>query len=179
MKHIYLIRHGLPDFPDGKRMCLGVTDIPLGPEGLAQAREMASRLPPVTAVYSSPLLRARQTAAAIGQDVTVIEDLREMDAGAWDGLTFEEIRLRYPELYAARGTNPNLLPPGAEDHAAGLRRFRAALEKIARECPGDAAVVAHGGVMGQLIQSLGAPWRKPDYAEILPLLWQDENLQLL
>ena len=62
MKKVYLIRHGLPDFPDGKRMCLGITDIPMGEIGLAQAEEMAKILPPVTAVFSSPLIRAVQTA---------------------------------------------------------------------------------------------------------------------
>ena len=41
-------------------MCLGVTDLPLGPEGLAQAAEMAASLPPVTAVFSSPLSRAME-----------------------------------------------------------------------------------------------------------------------
>ena len=51
MKKVYLIRHGLPDFPGGKRMCLGITDIPMGEKGLAQAAEMARNLPPVTTVF--------------------------------------------------------------------------------------------------------------------------------
>ena len=92
MKRVYLIRHGLPDFPEGKRMCIGSTDIPMGEEGLAQAVQMAKNLPPVTAVFSSPLTRAVQTAGAIGLPVTVLDDLREMHAGAWDGLTFDQIR---------------------------------------------------------------------------------------
>ena len=37
MKKVYLIRHGLPDFPGGKGMCIGTTDIPMGEAGLAQA----------------------------------------------------------------------------------------------------------------------------------------------
>ena len=41
MKHVYLIRHGRPDFPDGKRMCIGTTDIPIGETGRIQAAEMA------------------------------------------------------------------------------------------------------------------------------------------
>ena len=58
MKRIYLIRHGLPDFPGGKRMCIGTADIPMGEAGLVQAAKMAEKLPPVTAVFSSPLTRA-------------------------------------------------------------------------------------------------------------------------
>ena len=53
MKTVYLIRHGLPDFPGGKKMCIGTTDIPMGEAGLAQAAQMAKKLPPVTAVLRS------------------------------------------------------------------------------------------------------------------------------
>ena len=81
MKHIYLIRHALPDFPGGKGMCIGTTDIPLGQTGFQQAARMAANLPAVTAVFSSPLIRAVQTAQAIGKSVTVVDDLREMHAG--------------------------------------------------------------------------------------------------
>ena len=100
MKKVYLIRHALPDFPGGKRMCIGMTDIPLGEQGFSQSAKMAARLPPVTAVFSSPLSRAVQTAQAIGMPITILGGLREMYAGEWDGLTFDEIRLKYPDLYA-------------------------------------------------------------------------------
>lgn len=178
MKRVYLIRHGLPDFPGGKRMCLGTTDIPMGAEGLAQAQAMAAKLPPVTAVFSSPLTRAVQTAEAIGMPITVLEDLREMHAGEWDGLTFDEIRLRYPALYAARGKNQTLPLPGAEDHAERLIRFRSAMEAAAEQSPGDFAVVAHGGVIGQFLLSVCGIWRKPQYAEIIPLIWNNEEFYL-
>ena len=92
MKKVYLIRHALPDFPGGKSMCIGMTDIPLGEQGFSQSAKMAAHLPPVTAVFSSPLSRAVQTAQAIGMPITILGGLREMYAGEWDGLTFEEIR---------------------------------------------------------------------------------------
>ena len=178
MKQVYLIRHGLPDFPKGQRMCLGTTDLPMGEAGLAQAAEMAEKLPPVTAVFSSPLTRAIQTAQAISLPVTILDDLRELHAGQWDGLTFPQIRERYPELYAARGLDPTLPLPGAEDHAAGLARFRRAMEKAALQSPGDFAVVAHGGIIAQFLQELSGVWRKPDYAEIIPLIWENGNFLL-
>ena len=168
MKRVYLIRHGLPDFPGGKRMCLGSTDIPLGEKGLAQAAEMAAKLPSVTAVFSSPLARAVQTAQAIGTHTIIIEDLRELHAGEWDGLTFDEIRTRYPALYAARGQDQALPLPGAEDDAAGLARFKRAMEAAAALAPGDFAVVAHGGIIARF---LGC--RKPDYCQIIPLFWKN------
>ena len=172
MKKVYLIRHGLPDFPEGKRMCIGSTDIPMGEEGLAQAAQMAKNLPPVTAVFSSPLTRAVQTAQAIGLPVTVLDDLREMHAGAWGGLTFDQIRVHYPEVYAARGTDPTLPIPGAEDHNEGLIRFVKAMETAARMAPGDFAVVAHGGIIAQFLQEITGTWRKPYYAEIISLIWE-------
>ena len=64
MKRIYLIRHGLPEFPDGRRQCIGSTDLPLSGEGMLQASEMARALPTVSAVFSSPLTRAMEAARA-------------------------------------------------------------------------------------------------------------------
>lgn len=178
MKKVYLIRHGLPDFPGGKQMCIGTTDIPMGEEGLAQAARMAEKLPPVTAVFSSPLTRAVQTAQAIGMPVTVLGDLREMYAGEWDGLTFDQIRQQYPELYAARAHDLTLPLPGAEDHREGLARFTAAMERAAQMASGDFAVVAHGGVIAQFLLKISGVWRKPNYAEIIPILWENGTFTL-
>ena len=178
MKKVYLIRHGLPDFPGGKGMCIGTTDIPMGEKGFQQAAEMAKRLPPVTAVFSSPLTRAVQTAQAIGMRVTILDDLREMYAGEWDGQTFEEIRQRYPELYAARAHDLTIPLPGAEDHAEGLSRFKEAMEEAAKQSPGDFAVVAHGGIIAQFLQDISGVWRKPNYVEIISLLWENGRFEL-
>lgn len=173
MKKVYLIRHALPAFPNGSKMCLGITDIPLGRQGIEQAKSMAATLPPVTAVYSSPLRRAIQTAQAIGLPVQILSGLREIYAGDWDGLTFAEIRQRYPELYAARGLDKTIPPPGSEDEEAALIRFRADLEQAAAEAPGDFAVVAHGGIIAKYLQSLTGIWKKPDYTEVIELYWKN------
>jgi broad specificity phosphatase PhoE len=178
MKKVYLIRHALPDFPEGKRMCIGVTDISIGKVGLAQAAEMAQKLPPVTAVFSSPLRRAVQTAAAIGMQITILDDLRELNAGEWDGLTFDQIQALYPELYAARGQDPTLPLPGAEDHRDGLIRFEKAMVCAAGIAPGDFAVVAHGGIIGQFLQKISGTFLKPDYVQIIPLRWENREFTL-
>ena len=179
MKKVYLIRHALPDFPEGKRMCIGTIDIPLGEQGLLQAAEMAKTLPAVTAVFSSALTRAVQTAEAIGLPVTILPDLREMYAGEWDGLTFEEIRLKYPELYAARGADRTIPLPGAEGHEEALARFASAMERSAALAPGDFAVVAHGGVIAWFLRSVSGNWYKPNYTEIVTLTYQNGIFTLL
>ena len=179
MKNIYLIRHALPDFPGGKRMCIGTTDIPLGGKGLLQAAEMAKKLPAITTVFSSPLTRAVQTAEVIGLPVTILPDLREMYAGEWDGLTFEEIRQKYPELYTARGADRTIPLPGAECHEEALARFVSAMERAAALATGDFAVVAHGGIIAWFLRSVSGIWYKPNYTEIVTLTYQNGIFTLL
>lgn len=173
MKKVYLIRHAQPAFPGTSKMCIGTTDIPIGDAGRQQACRMAAELPEITAVFSSPLRRAVQTAGAIGLPVTVLAGLREMHAGEWDGLTFEQIRRQYPQLYAARAKDQTIPPPGAEDTQICLSRFRGAMELAARNAPGDFAVVAHGGIIAQFLQSITGTWRKPGYAEVICLFWEN------
>ena len=81
-------------------------------------------------VYSSPLSRAVQTAGAFSLPVTVIDGLAEQYAGEWDGLTFTEIRTRYPELYARRAAERYLPLPGSEPDGEALSRFTRAMDGI-------------------------------------------------
>ena len=178
MKKVYLIRHALPAFPGGSRMCIGITDIPLGDAGLAQAKAMAVSLPEVTAVYSSPLRRAVQTARAIGQPITILSGLREIYAGEWDGLTFDQIRQCYPELYAARALDKTLPLPGEENQEAATVRFCADMEQAAQKAPGDFAVVAHGGIIAKFLQKITGTWYKPDYTEVIPLCYENGTFTL-
>ena len=180
MKNIYLIRHGKPDFPCGKRMCLGRTDLPLCKEGFSQARAAAEILKDKHfEVFSSPLLRAVQTAEAFSKPVTIIDDLQELYAGLWDGLSFEKIKLRYPELYAARGSDKSLPLPGAEGHAEGLARFYNAMIKAAELAENDLAVVAHGGIIGLFLEKISGEYFKPDYCQIVYLTYENNKFNLI
>jgi len=153
-KTIYLIRHAQPDFPDGRALCLGrKLDLPLSREGIEQARALSRFFSPMPleAVYTSPLLRARETARIIagkGARVIVLPDLIELDGGEWDGLPFEEIRTRWP-----RESRP-AVPPGGESDESGLVRVLSALEEIDRRTHRCAAVVAHGAINQVLMCAL-------------------------
>ena len=105
MRRIILARHGQPDFPVGAHLCLGRTDLPLSPLGRMQAALLDVELQSLKlkAVFSSPLLRCCRMADAFGQPFVLEEDLIEQDMGSWDGLDFETIKQRFPELYEARG----------------------------------------------------------------------------
>lgn len=153
MRKIYLIRHGKPDVPEGVRICLGSTDLPLGGLGRLQAVLIGAALESaeISAVYCSRLLRSRQTAEFIGMPATQLPGLEEMDAGEWDGLTFDEIRFRWPELYALRGRDASVSPPGAESRESGQKRFLAAVSRALADSSGDIAVVAHASVMQTLL----------------------------
>ena len=148
-------------------MCLGRTDLPLDTLGRLQAALLGVSLRPA-ALYSSPLVRARETARPMGE-AKILPGLTERFAGDWDGLCFDEIRSRWPELYAARGEDPSLPMPGAEPDSAALARFSAALEAILRETPRGAAAVSHAGVIGLYLESLGLPGVKIPYGSYVRL----------
>ena len=103
----------------------------------------------ISAVFSSPALRCRETAAALtggAFPVQVRENLHEMCYGAWEGLDFATIKTRYAELYEARGKDMSLMPPGGEQVADAAARGCAALKELLAETEGDVAVVAHAGL---------------------------------
>ena len=184
MRRIYLIRHGHPDFPFGAHMCLGRTDTPLGPLGRMQAVLLGEALGGKgLALFSSPLVRCRQTAKPLGGEAVLVPALFEQDMGPWDGLDFQEIRQRWPELYARRGAEPLLVPPGAETLAQVRARVLPAVLRCIGSCGGDLALVAHASVIQAILAAVcgvpleeSRPLRIP-YAAYAVLAY-DEALQL-
>ena len=148
MRKIYLVRHGQPFFPNGEGYCLGSTDFPLSTLGRLQACLLGNGFDgrEVT-VFSSPLSRAYDTACAISPSPLVIDELREMHAGDWDGLTFREIKERWPELFEARAYDKELVIPGSEDWHEGQNRFLAGVKKALESTEGDIVIVAHTTVI--------------------------------
>ncbi len=158
-KTIYLIRHAHPDYPaDVEKMCLGrKNDLPLSAQGFRQAAALSCRFQniPLEAVYASPLLRARQTAEAIAgsnRPIRILDDLIELDGGEWDGLTFDQLRERYPDSFGPHAGGG--CPPGGESDESGLARMRCALAYIAKHTQSCAAIVAHSGVNRLLLCDL-------------------------
>ena len=102
----------------------------------------------IAAVVSSPLDRARQTAApvaaALGLDVAVEERWTETDFGTWEGLTFGEAAERDPEHHRAWLADPTLAPPGGESFEAVADRVRAGLDAVLAARAGETVVaVSH------------------------------------
>ena len=153
MRYVYLIRHGELALPDTKKRCYSRTELPLSQRGIEQGRELSAWAATrgMEAVYTSPLGRCRETAELMASGalpVHTVASLREVDVGEWEGLTFDEIRERWPTVYAARGSRMSeVAPPGGESFYRAAVRFNNALQDIMSEHTGNLAVVAHSGVI--------------------------------
>lgn len=166
---VYLVRHGETEWNRSGRY-QGHEDVPLNEAGRRQAEQLAAALKGIklTAVYSSDLKRAYETAAAVARDrelpVHTHAGLREMAFGLWEGLTFEEIKKEHAEAWSAyRGDPAGGAPPGGESFRQLQERVTAAFEEITGndgEAPGKSPgrgrtlIVAHGGALKALICSL-------------------------
>jgi alpha-ribazole phosphatase len=154
MKRVWLIRHGEP-VAEARGRCYGSLDFGLSETGREQMERVADyvRSEPISAIYTSPRSRAREgakiLAAAISAAVLeVAEDLREMDFGDFEGLTYDEVAARNPELYRRWMENPTEVPfPNGESFPEMRDRVLRAFDAIERKHPGETvALVTHGGV---------------------------------
>ncbi|MBG0764175.1 MAG: histidine phosphatase family protein [Tissierellales bacterium] len=110
IKKIYLIRHCEPELFEKSSICLGRKDIPLSIKGFEQAKNLRKILSilNIEAIYTSPLSRALKTAEIISnRDIRyeIIDNFTELDVGKWDGMSFDEIKEKYPKEYEERGKN--------------------------------------------------------------------------
>ena len=156
MKELLLIRHG-ESLHAGERY-IGRTDTPLTTHGHTQAEWIANRLceGALDAVYVSSSLRARETIRPLlnkqQMDCVVEADLREIDFGSWEGLSFEEIQAQAPELVTEWALNRmDFCFPGGERLDAFWKRVCRVGDVLA-SAPGQRlAVVTHGGVIRYLL----------------------------
>ena len=157
---LYIIRHGQTDWNvEGKIQ--GRQDIPLNAAGRSQAEMLAKGMEkrPVTAIYSSPQIRAMETAETLAraQGVTVIPvpELAEIGYGDWEGRTASDILAKERKLYEEWWQHPaTVAPPGGETLNQVDERCRQAWDMIRSGMKGDTAVVAHGGTLAHFIVHL-------------------------
>ncbi len=158
---ILLVRHAKPFLQDNEKRFLGQTDIPLSAEGTSQAEKLAGDLINyrISAVHSSDLLRASQTASVIAgkfsQPVKTERRFREINMGDWEYLTFTEVRSRYADEYEKRGRQiAQYRRPGGESFADLQARALEAFHEIVHKSTGDIVIVAHAGVNRVILCSL-------------------------
>ncbi|HAF59805.1 MAG TPA: hypothetical protein DCK81_01480 [Clostridiales bacterium UBA9856] len=168
--YIYLIRHGQPEMPGDSTYCIGQgSDPPLSSEGRRQAQALARCFEGLhfNKIYCSTLRRSRETAellAAGRWPICQHEGLREINVGLWEGLPFDEIRAKYPEIYAARGEDWSVTPPGGESLTEVADRMEAAIKEIAAlpEATNHILAVTHDGAIRGLLWKIMKPDTKKD-----------------
>ncbi|MEV0635972.1 bifunctional RNase H/acid phosphatase [Streptomyces sp. NPDC050619] len=163
-----LLRHGETPLTPQKRFSgSGGTDPSLSDAGREQAERAAAALArrgTIQAIVSSPLARTRETAgtvaARLGLDVSIDEGLRETDFGAWEGLTFGEVRERYPDDMSTWLADPDAQPTGGgESFVATAARIAATRDKLVAAYAGHTVLlVTHVTPIKTFVRlALGAP----------------------
>ena len=166
---LLLIRHGETDH-NAERLALGREDVPLNERGQLQARALAEALAgasfgDITAVYSSPLQRATATASPLAEalelPVQIEAGLIEMEIGEMEGLTFPQVRERYPDFLRDWLSDrlADVTMPGGESLRQVQERGWATVEAIRDRHPNETvAAVSHNFVILSLLcQVLGLP----------------------
>jgi broad specificity phosphatase PhoE len=163
---LFLVRHG-ESVGNSENRLQGQTDYDLSDLGRRQAELTAQRLCALgtTALYTSPLLRALQTAKTIGErmgrEPQLLPGVAEYDFGELAGLTYAELRARF----ALRGVQSptERVYPGEEGREHFLQRVTEAFAGVIESHPGETvAVVSHGGPIALYCQRvLGMPYRRP------------------
>jgi broad specificity phosphatase PhoE len=168
---VTLVRHG-----ETSANALGVwhgsTDTALTPAGRRQAERVAAHLAltraDASALYASPLTRARDTARPIaerlGLGAQVEADLREYHLGAWEGISYAEL-VREHRLFERMRADPDWQPGGGESARQVAERLAAQLAAIAARHEGERViVVSHGGALtlglGLLLDRELSAWRR-------------------
>lgn len=150
---VYLMRHGEVT-NGGQKRYNGHIDVDITDAGVAQMHRLAGLLAdkPVTAVYSSDLIRSFKGADIIAKRLNVshtsLRQLRERGIGVWEGLTVDEIRERFPEEYQLwRADLLNYRPAGGECVSDVRDRIIPEYERLVSAHPNqEIAMLLHGGV---------------------------------
>lgn len=160
MDRLLLVRHAPTA---ATRRAAFSLDEPLDAAGVRDAQRLSGLFGQIDAAFSSPLLRARQTAEAAGVAAALDGDLAECDFGVWAGLSLEEVGESDPGGLRRWFSDFEAAPHGGESLAQLFKRAGAFLDR-ARVSSGTTIAVTHGGVIKAAVLSvLGAPpfstWR--------------------
>jgi alpha-ribazole phosphatase/probable phosphoglycerate mutase len=158
MTRFWLIRHGAL-VEDARNRCYGALDFALSETGRAQVARAADYLAsePIFAVYTSSLSRAVESARIIAEPsaapIRIVPDLREMNFGDLEGLTYDQIATRNPDIYRRWMDAPTEVRfPNGESFREMRVRVLQAFAAIQAESEGrTVALVTHGGVIRILI----------------------------
>jgi probable phosphoglycerate mutase len=155
MVNLYLIRHGR------QNSTLCNVDVELSAEGHYQADLLRERIKnyPIDALYSSNLIRARQTAEIINRSLqlplVIREELKEISFGYLEGMTEQDIEEQYHDFKEEQLKLLEDIPyPGGENGTSVYERAMPVIQEILQSGKRDIAIVTHGGVIRVLLAAL-------------------------
>lgn len=161
MTRLYLIRHGETEWNASSKV-QGTTDTKLNEKGILQAELVAKKLAGenISALYTSSLTRAKQTAGKISEALKLeakeLHNFREICLGPWQGLTIDEIKENYSDhfkIYREKPSEFNM--PGAETFLQVAERFCNAVNNIVVDNQDkNIAVVSHGAAIKAAVISI-------------------------
>lgn len=159
-RHIYILRHGETEYGDIKRY-LGHTDCKLSKEGIKDAKHLAYIFAEseviINSIFSSDLIRCKSTVNIVFPERRVIflENLREINMGVLDGLTFDEVKNKYPEIYKKRGENiAEFIPLNGESFRECQLRTIMVFNQIIDTTKGNVVICSHAGFIRVLLCNL-------------------------
>lgn len=161
---LHLIRHGMTE-GNIRGQYIGRTDLPVLPEGVAALDNLKAVIeyPNVEKVYSSPMLRCRQTANVLypNRNLKIIDNLIEYDFGEFEGKTASELESdpRYMQWASGKIT----APPSGEDNTDFVKRLCVGINEIVRDMMDndirESAVIMHGGTIMAFLAAAALPRR--------------------
>ena len=153
-KRLLLARHAQVD-PQLAGRFLGSTDVPLSEYGLRQTSALAQTLSLQSdaPIVASPMCRVVQTAEAFGREFSTDPDLREIDFGRWEGLSFDEITASESSdlIDGWSRFDPLFVFPGGESLAGFTERVGRAADRLSKMLSDTVLVITHGGVIRTMI----------------------------
>jgi len=133
-------------------------DEPITGAGRSAAQALSRHLPAPAIVFSSPLLRARQTAEAAGRRAELDPALAECRFGDWEGLTFAQLQQQEPERLRDWLRDPQAAPPGGESLTAFAGRVAHWLSRTVANATDTMIAFTHGGVVkAAVVAALATP----------------------
>jgi len=159
-RYIYILRHGQTEYGRVKRY-LGHTDCKLSKVGINDAKHLAYIFAQseavINSIFSSDLIRCKSTVniAFPERKVTFLRELREINMGDLDGLTFDEVKNVYPEVFKKRGENiAEFIPLNGESFRECQKRAITVFNLIIHSTEGNVVICSHAGFIRVLLCSI-------------------------
>ncbi len=149
---IYLIRHGSTEWNE-KDLVQGLIDLELSKIGISQVKKTGEffNKKNIKKIFTSPLKRALQTAEILNEklnsEISIVEELRELDCGVWEGMKMDDVREKYRDVYQKLMESPFTKIPEGESFSDVVERFRIGWKKVLKSVDYSSEIIVVGHIV--------------------------------